>query len=155
MPAPSTFTQEIADTICERLADGESLRKICLDDHMPSKATVFRWLGENEAFQDQYTRAREAQAETLADEIIEIADDGMNDLDAEGNYDGDVVQRSRLRVEARKWVAAKLKPKKYGDKIDVTTGGDKIKPDLNDVEAAARLAAFAASMNTANTDAAD
>lgn len=103
---PSDFTQEIADAICERLAEGESLRKICLGDDMPNKATVFRWLGLHQSFSDQYARAREEQAETLADEIVEIAD---------GNKDSDP-QRDRLRVDARKWVASKLKPKKYGDK---------------------------------------
>jgi hypothetical protein len=92
---------------------------------MPGKATVFRWLGANEEFRDQYARAREAQAEALADEIIDIADDGHNDWmernqgDAAGwVQNGEAMQRSRLRVDARKWVASKLLPKKYGDKLD-------------------------------------
>lgn len=101
------FTQELADTICERLSDGESLRAICSEQGMPRKATVFRWLAEDKAFCDQYARAREEQAEGLADEIVSISDGGGEDSD---------VQRDRLRVDARKWVASKLKPKKYGDK---------------------------------------
>lgn len=117
----TTYTDEIANEICARLVDGMSLKKICEMDDMPSKSTVFKWLSENEVFSDKYARAREAQADTLADEIIDIADDGTNDTyeDEEGNVrtDHDVIARSRLRVDARKWIASKLKPKKYGDKI--------------------------------------
>lgn len=126
---PSSFTQEIADEICERIADGESLRSICGGGAMPNKSTVFRWLGANEIFRDQYARAKEAQAEALADEIVDIADDGQNDWmerNAEDNAgwvaNGEALQRSRLRVDARKWIASKLLPKKYGDRqqVDVT-----------------------------------
>lgn len=122
MARPSRYTLKMADEICERLADGESLRKICLSDHMPNRATVFRWLHLHSSFRDQYARAREAQADALADEILDIADDGLNDSyeDEDGNKrtDHDVIARSRLRVDARKWIASKLKPKVYGDRID-------------------------------------
>lgn len=132
MSRPSIFTQELADQICERLADGESLRKICLGDDMPAKSSVFKWLGENKEFSDQYARAREAQADTLFDEIIDIADDGANDtyIDESGNTrtDQDVIARSRLRVDARKWAASKLKPKTYGEKVETTLRGDKDNP---------------------------
>src|ERR1700742_3321372 len=123
---PSRFTEEIADAICERLADGESLRTICLSDEMPHKATVFRWLGDDRyaSFRDQYARAREAQGDAYADEIIDIADDGSNDWmesredgDATGwKINGEHIQRSRVRIDSRKWLAGKLKPKVYGDK---------------------------------------
>ena len=120
---PTDYTNEIADLICERLSNGESLRSICSLENMPNKSTVFKWLNIHEEFNDQYARAREEQAETLADEIIAIADDGLNDsyVDENGNKrtDQDVIARSRLRVEARKWVASKLKPKKYGDKLEL------------------------------------
>jgi hypothetical protein len=119
MPRKTDYTQDLADKICEKISAGESLRSICKDEAMPRMATIFRWLANNKSFSDQYARAREEQAETLADEIVQIADDGLNDtyLDENGNRrtDQDVIARSRLRVEARKWVAAKLKPKKYGD----------------------------------------
>lgn len=127
MGRPSIFTQEIADAICERIAEGESLRKICLSEDMPCKASVFKWLGEDKTFSDQYARAREAQADTLADEILDIADDGANDtyVDENGNKrtDQDVIARSRLRFEARKWIASKLKPKVYGDKVQTELTG--------------------------------
>lgn len=114
---PSTFTQDTADLICERIADGASLRSICLKDDMPSKSTVFKWLGQQKTFADQYACAMEARADVLADEIIDIADDGSNDFMGEDEkYNGDAVARSKLRVDARKWVASKLKPKKYGDR---------------------------------------
>ena len=108
------FSQEIADEICSRLAKGESLRTICgtgRDDFMPGQSTVFKWLGENTEFAKQYAHAREAQAEHYVDEIISIADSP--------NSETSDAQRDRLRVDARKWVASKLSPKKYGDKIDV------------------------------------
>ena len=117
------FSQEVFDEICERLSDGESLRDICLADDMPNKATVFRWLANDKTLSDQYARAREEQADTIFDEILSIADDGRNDWveDKEGGekYNGDHVQRSRLLIDARKWMAGKLRPKKYGEKIEV------------------------------------
>lgn len=109
MARPSEFSREIADTICERLIEGESLRTICLADEMPSKATICRWLATHDEFRDQYAHAREFQADTLFDESLDIADaTGANASD---------VQRDRLRVDTRKWMAGKLRPKKYGDKI--------------------------------------
>lgn len=120
---PTIFSQELADEICERLADGESLKAICAAPEMPNRSTVFRWLASNKDFCDQYARAREAQADVLADEIISIADDGRNDTykDDEGNVrtDHDVVARSRLRVDARKWMAGKLRPKVYGERTNL------------------------------------
>lgn len=132
---PSEYTKEIADEICERLAEGESLRRICMSDHMPSRKTVFHWLlnDTHPGFRDQYTRAREMQAESFADEMNDISDDGSNDymetIDGETGailgykLNGEHIQRSRLRIDTRKWIASKLKPKKYGDKIEVENTG--------------------------------
>ena len=124
---PSSYTQEIADQICERLAGGESLRQILRDEGMRPTGTVFRWLNDRRSFRDQYEHARDVQADVMADEITDIADDGSNDwMQRETEkgrlitvIDHEHVQRSRLRVDARKWVASKLKPKKYGDRIEV------------------------------------
>lgn len=74
MARPSKFTSSVADAICELLVDGKSLRTICSTAKMPSRSTVIRWLAENEAFRNQYARARELQADTLAEEILDIAD---------------------------------------------------------------------------------
>lgn len=134
MGRPTDYNEKVADLICERLADGESLRSICADEEMPSKAAVFRWLGKHKEFSDQYARARDEQAETLADELVDIADEqctmvradkhGTKADDDEGNtevvFDATAVARNRLRIDARKWVASKLKPKKYGDRLDST-----------------------------------
>lgn len=139
MGRPSEFTQAISDEICERLADGESLRRICMDEHMPSKATVFRWLASMPAFQDQYAIAREAQAETQADELTDIADE-LPPKDAFGKVDGGAVQHQRLRIETRKWTAAKLKPKKYGDRIGVDHSGTVGVERLTDEQLLARIA---------------
>jgi hypothetical protein len=126
------FTQELADTICERIANGESLRSICDGGGFPDKATVFRWLSFNDDFRDQYARAREAQADAIFDDILTIADDGQNDWmekkDAEGENigwreNGEAIRRSQLRIDARKWMAGKLKPKKYGEKLDLNVSG--------------------------------
>lgn len=129
MTVHSTFTQEIADEICERLAEGESLRAICSDGHMPNKATVFRWLSQDDAFRDQYARAREAQADALFDEILHIADNPVMgekrkvDGEKEEVTIGDMIEHRRLQVDARKWMAGKLRPKVYGDKIDMNHSG--------------------------------
>jgi hypothetical protein len=129
MGRPSDFTQETADAICSRIAGGESLRSICNAEEMPDKATVFRWLADSEkaAFRDQYARAREAQADHMAEEILQIADDGTNDTYPTENglaVNQDVIARSRLRVDARKWLASKMAPKKYGDKIAIGGADD-------------------------------
>mgnify|MGYP000007485902 CR=1 FL=1 len=104
---------------------GDSLRTICKRDGMPSITSVFRWLGDeaNQAFRDQYAQAREVQADVLAEQTIDIADDSSGDetTDADGNprFNAEYAARSRLRIDARKWFASKLAPKKYGDKSTV------------------------------------
>jgi len=135
MATPTKFNQDIAEKICEELStSSKSLRTICKQDGMPTVRTVLSWLSEGDkedgkpefkAFLHQYARARENQADFLAEEIIEIADDGSNDLmtitKGDTSYEQEnkeVTNRSKLRVDARKWIASKLKPKKYGDRID-------------------------------------
>jgi hypothetical protein len=128
---PSLYSEELATRICERLAAGETLRAICRDDDMPSEPTVRRWALETESpFSAQYAKAREIGYQGLADEILEISDDGRNDtylLDEETGAKGvdhDVIARSRLRVDTRKWLLSKALPKVYGDKIAHVGGGD-------------------------------
>jgi hypothetical protein len=120
----TTFTQKMADAICERITDGESLRAICRDEGMPATSTVCKWLAENPIFSEQYARAREAQADAIFDDILDIADNGKNDwMEREGQdaagwqLNGEHIQRSRIRIDARKWMAGKLAPKKYGEKV--------------------------------------
>lgn len=103
---PTDFDDEISDHICELITEGHSLKAICRMPTMPNAGTVFRWLAKHKSFSDQYARAKEYQAELEASDIVAISDDDTGD-----------VQRDRLRVDARKWVAAKLLPKKYGERI--------------------------------------
>lgn len=129
MGQPSKYTRKIADEICSRLAEGETLRQICRDPHVPSKTTVMRWLsGDSPAFRgfrDQYARARVLQQEHFADEILEISDDGSNDwMDRETRSgvmievpNHEVIHRSKLRVDTRKWLMERCAPKKYGPQV--------------------------------------
>jgi hypothetical protein len=145
---PTSFTEDIADVICDRIAEGESLKAICADEDMPSRMTVYRWLQAFPDFCDRYTRAREDQADTLADEIIAIADEQpevIAVLDKHGaliehKLDSAFLAWQKNRIDARKWTAMKLKPKKYGDKVQV--GGDpenplEVKNEAMDILAAA------------------
>lgn len=103
------YTKETAAAIVERIANGESLRSIVKSEGMPAQSTVYVWLMEHPDFAEQYARAREDQADTYADEIAAIADDETIPTDSR-----------RVRIDARKWIACKLKPRKYGDKVDHT-----------------------------------
>ena len=118
---PTKFSQKLVDTICQRIADGESLRSICHDNDMPVTSTVCKWLAENERFSEQYAHARQAQADAIFDDCLDIADDSGVDVsvDENGKYtvDGEAIQRARLRIDTRKWMAGKLRPKKYGDRV--------------------------------------
>lgn len=131
---PSAFSQEMADTICAELVDGLSLRKICDRSDRPDKATVYRWLEANPAFRDQYARARELQGETFADELVDVVGEEEDPT------------RARVRMDARKWAASKLAPKKYGDKVTTELTGKDGGPiqtkDMTPLDQA-RLIAFA------------
>lgn len=122
---PSIYTPELAARICHEIANGISLRKICDRPDMPNKDTILSWCGSNKEFSDQYARAREAQADYWADEIIDISDDSSQDEVEKERPDGSTymavdhehINRSRLRVDTRKWLMARMAPKKYGDRV--------------------------------------
>lgn len=121
MGRPSIFDPVLGERICELIAEGKSLRTIAALKDMPGMTTVIRWLADEKSpeladFRAQYTRARELAVEVMAEEILELAD-------ADGVSPG-AVARDRLGVETRKWLMGKLKPKKYGDKVEqVHSGG--------------------------------
>lgn len=128
---PSDYTPELADRICAQLASGLSLRSVSKAEDMPSCVTMFAWMRKHPEFLKQYGMAKAEAADAMVEEMLDIADDGTNDWmeihDKEGEcvgykVNGEHVQRSRLRVDTRKWIAAKLKPKKYGEKVDVNHG---------------------------------
>lgn len=122
------YSQEIGDKICQRIAEGESLRAICQEQEFPSREMIYRWLREGvkddappelKAFCDQYARAREDQAETYAEQVIEIADNASDDIGegARPVIRQHVINRARLMIDTRKWAAGKLYPKKYGERV--------------------------------------
>lgn len=127
----AAFNPEQAARVISTIAvTPKGLRSICNAEEMPSVAAVMAWLNEVPAFAEQYARAKQEQAELMAEDMLEIADDGRNDTftTAEGKeiVDSDVIQRSKLRVDTRKWLMSKLLPKKYGDSMDVTSKGESI-----------------------------
>ncbi len=121
---PSKYSDEMAEEICEKIANGRSLRSICAEDGMPTTSTVCKWLIENKEFSEQYARAREKQADYFAEEIIEIADSAEAESAA--------VSKAKLQIDARKWAASKIAPKKYGDKaeLDVKSSDGSMRPTV-------------------------
>lgn len=117
MARPSSFNEAVANEICERIADGDSLRFICEGDEFPERRTVFRWLAnpDHEAFRRQYALAREASADADDDDIRDMA--GRVER---GKLDP---QAARVAIDAKKWSAGKRKPKVYGDKVALVGGG--------------------------------
>jgi hypothetical protein len=118
---PSLYSPELCEAICALIAGGRSLRKICARDDMPCRRTIENWLARYEDFRRRYAFAHELQADQIADEILEIADAPVlgiiKTVTTDGSVEttvGDAIQRRRLRIDARKWHAGKLAPKKYG-----------------------------------------
>ncbi len=128
---PTKYSDKLADRICQKIAEGYSVRSICKEKDMVSMQTLFRWLRENDKFREQYVRACEERSYAQAEEIIDIADNATNDymekLEGDGYiFNSENVQRSRLRIDTRKWLMSKMNPKVYGDKLDMTTNGNDI-----------------------------
>lgn len=114
------------EIIISRICDGESLRSILQyanREILPSPAVFLKWVAEDEQLQKQYARAMEVRAEILFDEILDISDESNADLDIgdDGKLRtiGEAIQRSRLKIDARKWALSKMNPKKYGDKQEI------------------------------------
>lgn len=117
MPAgrPTDFTPELAEAICDRLANGESLRTICQADDMPAESTVRHWAKEDrEGFFAQYTRARDVGLDCMADRVLHDADTATD------------AAIGRLKMDARRWYLSKMAPKRYGDKLELA--GDPLNP---------------------------
>lgn len=126
MTRASTFTQEIADEICERLSEGEPLRQICRDERMPAWRTVYAWKTGDADFNARIAGAREAGYDAIAHECLEIADEtGFDTLSTEhgDRANSEWISRSKLRVETRLKLLAKWDPKRYGDKVQTELSG--------------------------------
>lgn len=121
-----------AEAICERIANGEPLRQICRDPEMPGKSTFYEWLDADPELAGRFARARARGHDEIAEETLEIADDGRNDyverISADGSaqkvFDPEHVQRSKLRIETRLKLLAKWDPKRYGEKVDLAVTGE-------------------------------
>lgn len=117
---------KVFDDICARISEGESLRSVLRSEGMPNRNTVYEWLKHDESKANQYARATNDRADTIFDEMFDIADDGANDkvvIDGVEKLNMDHIQRSRLRIDTRKWALSKMNPKKYGDKIQQEHSG--------------------------------
>lgn len=123
---PNTFAEAM-----RRVASGRSVRSVFRDDDMPGLSTFYEMISTDAVAAEHYARATEMRADVMADEIIEIADDGTNDYMAANDPEnpgykerGELVRRSALRVDARKWILARMAPRKYGDRqaVDVSGG---------------------------------
>ena len=117
------YEPEIAERICDLIVEGKSLRTICQGDDMPDRKSIRRWVKTNPEFATLFSEAKEDAADAFAEELIDIADEEVP-LDERGRLDAGVVQKQRLKVDTRKWIASKLKPKSYGDKLDVAHSGN-------------------------------
>lgn len=143
MARPSKFSMAVAEEICEAIAGGAALHLLAeVKTNWPHERTIYRWLESNEEFRQMYARARERQADRLAAEILTIADNPQEgekvEITDKGEkiIRGDMIEHRRLQVDARKWAAAKLAPKKYGDRVATElTGRDGGPIETQDVSA--------------------
>lgn len=117
---PTKYTSDIAAEICEMIAEGMSFKEIYSLPHMPRRSTVYGWLAAHKEFSDLYARAQEDRAEVLADQLLDIADDASLDPNDR-----------KVRLDTRKWIASRLKPGKYGDRV--INSGDKDNPVIHKV----------------------
>jgi hypothetical protein len=141
MPNPSTYTDELAAEICDRLSAGEPLAVICRDEHMPARRTVSDWRRAHPEFGAAFLEARDEGYDSIAQDCLEIADDGRRDYarDEDGHevVDHDHIQRAKLRVETRLKLLAKWDPRRYGDKVAIEhSGAVRTSRELSDDELA-------------------
>ena len=127
---PTTYSKVIAKKVCERIAAGESLREIYKTPGMPGPSTVIAWaMSDRDGFYEQYAHAIEMRAHLWAEQILDISDDGSNDWMERNDEDnpgyrhnGEHFQRSRLRVDSRKWMLSKMLPK-FADRQEHIVSG--------------------------------
>jgi hypothetical protein len=125
---PTKYSNELAEEICAAIASSsKGIKILCQENpHWPNKDSIFTWLKDNKEFSDQYAQAKRLQIECVVDELLEIADDDSKDriIDTEGqiHFNSQAIQRARLKIDTRKWLACKLVPKVYGpQKTDENT----------------------------------
>lgn len=118
MSRPTSYTPALGDAVCDKLMASGSLRAVCRDEGMPSRSTIMRWVVDDiDGFAAKYARAKDLGIDEFVDETIEIADDGTNDYMATERgqqLDSEHIQRSKIRIETRRWLAERMAPKRYG-----------------------------------------
>lgn len=131
----STYNAEVADRICARLAEGETLRAICRDEGMPPWRTLYHWIEDHADFAARIARARELGFDAIAQEALSIADTPVIGEETEESDDGktrvkraDMLGHRKLQVETRLKLLAKWDPKRYGDRVDLNHGGQADNP---------------------------
>ena len=121
---PSDYLVEVADDICSLLASGESLNSICKKTGFPNRSTVYRWLREHDEFRNNYARATEDRADSIFEEMLDIADGAEEETAS--------IAKARLKIDTRKWILGKMNPKKFSDKQSIEHTGPNGGPiDLN------------------------
>lgn len=146
---PMPYDPDVALDVLMGLMEGKTLTEVCEDPDLPSERTVYRWLATNSTFSQAYMRAREVQMMVWADQIVLIADDAQNDymdrLMADGGtervVDMENINRSRLRIDTRKFLMAKIAPKVFGDKVQVEHSGSIATETMTDEELVAKARA--------------
>jgi hypothetical protein len=119
---PSKYTKELGDLVCEGISDGHSLVTVCKGDDMPSPAAVFCWMREHPEFEESFKKAQEERTELQNEMLLEIGDDAVRMAEL-SIAPAAVVSAMKLKADNFKWVMSKMKPKKFGDKVDITTDG--------------------------------
>lgn len=138
---PTQYTDELAKEICDKIASSSKGTKLlCKENpHWPCQDTIYTWLKRYPEFSEQYTQSKRCQIELLIDEILEIADDESNDclIDKDGKLvsNNSAVNRARLKIDTRKWLACKLVPKVYGNKIDIESDNTSMAEELRKLSA--------------------
>jgi hypothetical protein len=131
-PRPVAFTEELFIKLLDRLAQGETLVAICADQTMPTRQSLFQKLYKDENARELYYAAREMQMEAMAEEILELSDNAENDWSTDDRgrrmANNDVIQRARLKVDTRKFIMAKMAPRRFGEKNFTEVSGDPNKP---------------------------
>ena len=124
---PSDYTPEKGHEICFLLSTGMSLRTVCLREGMPDGVTVFKWMRDYPEFLKHYALAKQESSDAMAEDIQDIADETISVIKSGAEKKSSALaQAQRLRVDTRKWLMSKMKPKRYGDTIDVKSDGKAI-----------------------------
>lgn len=133
---PTLFNEEITEEICKKIStSGKGIKRLCRENpHWPCEDTIFEWLKVHKSFSERYAQAKRLQIEVIVDEIIDIADNSSEDYyknkDGEMVLDNEHIQRARLRIDTRKWLAAKLAPKVYGELLKIEKDNSETEEEL-------------------------